>query len=98
MREAITQELVLARVQGGRTELKFAHDRIQQAAYATLTDGDALRLILQPGFSTASRVTEAAGRGVGMDVVANEVRQLGGSLDVRSERGIGTRFTIRLPL
>src|SRR5678809_1262607 len=64
---------------------------------ATLTDGDALRLILQPGFSTASRVTQAAGRGVGMDVVANEVRQLGGSLDVRSESGVGTRFTIRLP-
>jgi chemosensory pili system protein ChpA (sensor histidine kinase/response regulator) len=64
---------------------------------ATLTDSDALQLILQPGFSTASRVTQAAGRGVGMDVVANEVRQLGGSLDVLSQRGVGTRFTIRLP-
>jgi chemosensory pili system protein ChpA (sensor histidine kinase/response regulator) len=63
----------------------------------TLTDSDALQLILQPGFSTASRVTQAAGRGVGMDVVANEVRQLGGSLDVLSQRGVGTRFTIRLP-
>jgi chemosensory pili system protein ChpA (sensor histidine kinase/response regulator) len=63
----------------------------------TLTDSDALQVILQPGFSTASRVTQAAGRGVGMDVVANEVRQLGGSLDVLSQRGVGTRFTIRLP-
>jgi chemosensory pili system protein ChpA (sensor histidine kinase/response regulator) len=64
---------------------------------ATLTDSDALQLILQPGFSTATTLTQAAGRGVGMDVVANEVRQLGGSLDVLSESGVGTRFTIRLP-
>ncbi len=54
-------------------------------------------LILEPGFSTAEEVSRLAGRGVGMDVVASEVRQLGGTLDIQSERGVGTVFTLRLP-
>ena len=54
-------------------------------------------LILEPGFSTAEEVNRLAGRGVGMDVVASEVRQLGGTLDIQSERGVGTVFTLRLP-
>lgn len=56
------------------------------------------RFIFEPGFSTASRLTQDAGRGIGMDVVANQVRQLGGTLDLDSQPGTGTRFTIRLPL
>ena len=56
-----------------------------------------MQLILTPGFSTASSVTQAAGRGVGMDVVANEVKQLGGSLQISSVTGQGTNFTVRLP-
>ncbi|MBS0201103.1 MAG: Hpt domain-containing protein, partial [Proteobacteria bacterium] len=55
------------------------------------------RFILQPGFSTASEVSQLAGRGVGMDVVHNEIRQLGGSLDIASETGKNTRFSLRLP-
>ena len=47
---------------------------------AKLTDEEAMQLILEPGFSTAGRVTQAAGRGVGMDVVATEVKRLGGGL------------------
>jgi chemosensory pili system protein ChpA (sensor histidine kinase/response regulator) len=63
----------------------------------TLSDADAMQLILEPGFSTASEVTQSAGRGVGMDVVMTEVKRLGGSLRIDSTAGQGTRFTIRLP-
>ncbi|HET6804671.1 MAG TPA: Hpt domain-containing protein [Frateuria sp.] len=56
-----------------------------------------LGLITQTGFSTASHVTQLAGRGVGMDVVANEIKQLGGSLAIESQQGQGTTFVLRLP-
>jgi chemosensory pili system protein ChpA (sensor histidine kinase/response regulator) len=62
-----------------------------------LTDEEAMQLILEPGFSTAGRVTQAAGRGVGMDVVATEVKKLGGGLFIESNPGKGSKFTIRLP-
>src|SRR5271165_3352535 len=64
---------------------------------AKLSDEEAMQLILEPGFSTAGRVTQAAGRGVGMDVVATEVKKLGGGLFIESTAGKGSRFTIRLP-
>jgi chemosensory pili system protein ChpA (sensor histidine kinase/response regulator) len=63
-----------------------------------LTDQEAMALILEPGFSTAENLTQAAGRGVGMDVVAVEVKKLGGSLNMETEPGLGSRFMIRLPL
>ncbi len=62
-----------------------------------LSDQEAMQLILEPGFSTASAVTQTAGRGVGMDVVATEVKRLGGALQMESTPGKGTRFAIRLP-
>jgi chemosensory pili system protein ChpA (sensor histidine kinase/response regulator) len=62
-----------------------------------VTDDGIMQLILTPGFSTAEKVTQTAGRGVGMDVVANEIKQLGGSLQISSVTGQGTNFTIRLP-
>ncbi len=62
-----------------------------------LTDEESLQLILEPGFSTADRLTQQAGRGVGMDVVATEVKKLGGALFIESKPGAGARFTIRLP-
>ena len=65
--------------------------------HSKLTDEEAMQLILEPGFSTAGHVTQAAGRGVGMDVVATEVKKLGGGLFIESTLGKGTRFTIRLP-
>ena len=65
--------------------------------HSKLTDEEAMQLILEPGFSTAGRVTQAAGRGVGMDVVATEVKKLGGGLFIESTLGTGSRFTIRLP-
>ncbi|TAL73152.1 MAG: hybrid sensor histidine kinase/response regulator [Rhodanobacter sp.] len=61
------------------------------------SDDRLLGLITRTGFSTASAVTQLAGRGVGMDVVANEIKQLGGSLAIASETGHGTTFTLRLP-
>ena len=55
-------------------------------------------LIMESGFSTADEVTQIAGRGVGMDVVNNEIKQLGGLLNIDTEQSKGTRFTISLPL
>ena len=62
-----------------------------------MPDREALNLILMPGFSTASQVSQVSGRGVGMDVVAHELKQLGGSLQIDSEQGAGATFTIRIP-
>jgi chemosensory pili system protein ChpA (sensor histidine kinase/response regulator) len=64
---------------------------------AHLSDTELDQLIMQPGFSTAETVSRLAGRGVGMDVVASEVRQLGGTIDIASTPGEGTVFTLRLP-
>ncbi|MCL7942871.1 Hpt domain-containing protein [Marinobacter sp. ATCH36] len=67
------------------------------AADEELSEREVLQFILQPGFSTAQQVTQISGRGVGMDVVASEIKQLGGSLDIDSTVGKGTVFTVRLP-
>ncbi|HET6545786.1 MAG TPA: Hpt domain-containing protein, partial [Rhodanobacteraceae bacterium] len=62
-----------------------------------LSDRDLYGFVLETGFSTLDEVTQLAGRGVGMDVVHNEIKQLGGSLRIDSEAGRGTAFTLRLP-
>lgn len=62
------------------------------------SDQEVIQYILSDGFSTAETVSQIAGRGVGMDVVDNEIKQLGGSLTIVSEPGQGTMFSIRLPL
>lgn len=67
------------------------------AENARLTDYEVMQFILTTGFSTATEVTQISGRGVGMDVVNSEVKQLGGSLHIDSETGKGTVFTVRLP-
>lgn len=67
-------------------------------AEAEVTEDDLARFIFAPGFTTASALTQDAGRGIGMDVVSSDVKQLGGTLDLSSEAGLGTRFRIRLPL
>src|SRR5690606_25940018 len=63
-----------------------------------LSDEEVQELIFAPGFSTAERLNELSGRGVGLDVVRKNVSALNGSIKVDSEPGRGTRFTIRLPL
>ncbi|PTS93966.1 response regulator, partial [Pseudomonas sp. HMWF006] len=64
---------------------------------AEISDRDVLQFILQPGFSTAEKITQISGRGVGMDVVHEEVRQLGGIMSIDSVPGQGVHFRIRLP-
>ncbi|MBV8063357.1 MAG: chemotaxis protein CheW, partial [Nevskia sp.] len=75
-----------------------AVERGLMMAETQLSDDDLARFIFEPGFSTAKRLTQDAGRGIGMDVVASEVKQLAGTLELRSEPGKGTRFLLRLPL
>ena len=67
------------------------------AAGEDVSDAAIDNLILLPGFSTASELSQLSGRGVGLDVVDNEVRQIGGSLEIASNPGQGTRFTLHLP-
>ncbi|NDV19757.1 chemotaxis protein CheA [Pseudodesulfovibrio sp. JC047] len=65
---------------------------------AELTEKELLKLIFEPGFSTASEVTSVSGRGVGMDVVKRAIDSLRGTIDIDSKPGTGTTITIRLPL
>jgi two-component system chemotaxis sensor kinase CheA len=64
----------------------------------TLADEQVFALIFRPGFSTADKITEVSGRGVGMDVVKQNVEALGGTIAITSARGRGTTFRIKLPL
>jgi two-component system, chemotaxis family, sensor kinase CheA len=68
------------------------------APEAELSDAEVYSLLFEPGFSTAEEVTDISGRGVGMDVVRQHVEGLRGTIEVTSERGKGTCFTLRLPL
>ena len=63
-----------------------------------LTDTQIMNLIFQPGFSTAAVISDISGRGVGMDVVKQNITDLGGSVEIWSKKGIGSTFTIKLPL
>ncbi|HEY8585932.1 MAG TPA: chemotaxis protein CheA [Rhodanobacter sp.] len=75
-----------------------AHERGLISADQELSDAEVAELIFQPGFSTSAQATDLSGRGVGMDVVRRNVRDLGGSVSVRSVAGKGSVFTIVLPL
>jgi two-component system chemotaxis sensor kinase CheA len=66
-------------------------------AAATMSEDAAHQLVFLPGLSTAAKVTDVSGRGVGMDVVRSNVRDLQGSIEIRSKLGQGTRFLIKLP-
>jgi two-component system chemotaxis sensor kinase CheA len=99
--------------QGGNIYVEVADDgqgldreRIQAKAVGlgflapdeVVDDETLFAFIFRPGFSTADRVSEISGRGVGMDVVARNVEALGGSITLQSERGRGTSFRVKLPL
>lgn len=71
---------------------------ISDVAAAALSDAEAIRLIMAPGFSTAEQITDVSGRGVGMDVVNTKILNLQGSVDITSELGMGTCFSIYMPL
>lgn len=79
-------------------ESAIAKGILTQESAATLSDQDALRLIFAPGFSTAARITDVSGRGVGMDVVRTNIERLGGRVDIHSTPGAGTRVELTLPL
>jgi two-component system chemotaxis sensor kinase CheA len=71
---------------------------ISQVAANALSDNEAIRLIMAAGFSTAETITDVSGRGVGMDVVNTKIMNLQGNLDIASELGMGTCFSIYMPL
>ena len=69
-----------------------------EAELDKMSEAQIQKFIFAPGFSTAAKVTSVSGRGVGMDVVRNNIDQIGGSIDVQSVQGQGTSFTIKIPL
>jgi two-component system, chemotaxis family, sensor kinase CheA len=81
-----------------RVLAKARHLGLVDTGRTELSDDDLIRLISRPGFSTAERVTDISGRGVGIDVVHARIRSLGGSVEIRSIPGRGTTVTLRLPL
>jgi two-component system chemotaxis sensor kinase CheA len=71
---------------------------VSEAEIAKLSESQIHKFIFSPGFSTAAKVTSVSGRGVGMDVVRNNIDQIGGTIDVKSIAGVGLSFTIKIPL
>jgi two-component system chemotaxis sensor kinase CheA len=71
---------------------------ITEAQAREMSDRDAFNLIFAPGFSTAQKVTNVSGRGVGMDVVRTNITKLKGIIDIESKIGAGSKFIIKLPL
>jgi two-component system chemotaxis sensor kinase CheA len=71
---------------------------VGEAEIAAKSEAEISNLIFMPGFSTAARVTSISGRGVGMDVVRANIEQIGGTVDLKSTPGVGTTFTIKIPL
>jgi len=78
--------------------LKKAIERGLVAPGSQLNESEIANLIFEPGFSTAERVTDVSGRGVGMDVVKKNITRLRGRIEVSSARGMGTKFLLKLPL
>jgi two-component system, chemotaxis family, sensor kinase CheA len=76
----------------------IAQGIISQEAAARLSDNQIFHMIFKAGFSTAANVTNVSGRGVGMDVVATNIEQIGGTVDIRSTLGKGTTISIKIPV
>ena len=79
-------------------EKALAKGLISEAELSTMEHREILNLIFLPGFSTAEKVTDVSGRGVGMDVVRTNIRKINGSVDLESEPGKGSQIIIKLPL
>jgi two-component system chemotaxis sensor kinase CheA len=76
--------------------LKKGHISTEEAK--TMQERDVLLMLFQPGFSSTSEVTGLSGRGVGLDVVKTATEKLGGTVEIASKMGVGTRFSLRLPI
>lgn len=76
----------------------IANGLTTESDVARMTEEQILRFVMEPGFSTAAKITNISGRGVGLDVVRSHVEQVGGSVDLRSRPGKGLAVTIKLPL
>ena len=89
---------------GGGIDAEHIRQRIVANGYtpadmaAKMSENEVLEFLFLPGFSTAKRVTEISGRGVGLDVVQSMARQVGGNVRIESKLGQGTRFALQLPL
>ncbi|MFC1565012.1 chemotaxis protein CheA [candidate division KSB1 bacterium] len=106
--------LIEAKHEGGEVWITIADDgrgldrqRILEKAQSqglvdaegeNLSDEEIFKYVFEPGFSTAKKITEVSGRGVGMDVVKKNIEKLKGNIDIKSERGKGTTITLRIPL
>ncbi len=86
--------LDLARIRAKAVELGLG----SETDVAAKTDAEICNFIFRPGFSTATQVTSISGRGIGMDVVRANIEQIGGTVDLQSAAGVGTTFTIKIPL
>ena len=75
-----------------------ARELVAEADIAGMAERDIQQFIFHPGFSTAETVTAVSGRGVGMDVVRTNIEKIGGSIEIRSTKGKGSTFTIKIPL
>jgi two-component system chemotaxis sensor kinase CheA len=74
------------------------HGLVSESDVEKLSETQIHKFIFAPGFSTATKITNVSGRGVGMDVVRNNIDQIGGTIDVKSVAGAGLSFTIKIPL
>jgi two-component system, chemotaxis family, sensor kinase CheA len=75
-----------------------AQGLVSESEVEKLSEAQIHKFIFAPGFSTATKITNVSGRGVGMDVVRNNIDQIGGTIDVKSVAGAGLSFTIKIPL
>lgn len=79
-------------------EIALKKGFVEPEEVSSLSEGDILNLLFAPGFSSALKVTGLSGRGIGLDVVRTTTKALGGSVEVATQKGKGTRFSLRLPL
>src|SRR5690348_5099983 len=77
---------------------KAKREGLVESHVEALSDDQLLRVLARPGFSTAAEVTSVSGRGVGIDVAMSRIRALGGTIEIHTEIGKGTTFTLRLPV
>ncbi|PSB30962.1 hybrid sensor histidine kinase/response regulator [Chlorogloea sp. CCALA 695] len=92
------QIIITVKDDGGGINLEQIRSKAQQLGLNPQSSEELLSLIFDPGFSTASQVTTLSGRGVGMDIVRTNLRQIGGDIKVDTQLGVGTTFTLSVPL